>query len=277
MIGSYGVRHANIVLTQSDLLIVLGSRLDIRQTGAKKSEFAHRARIIHVDIDESELGYTIPQTHLQVHAPLSHFFESLHTMDISYPDLTPWYKSITESKPLLPEYSSEKNGEYIHPNYFFHRLSELTDAGTIWVNDVGQNQMWSSQSLVLKNGDRLLNSGGLGSMGFSLPTAIGSCFASDIKSVISINGDGGFQMNIQELETISYHHLPVGVVVLNNKSLGMVREFQDTYFDGRNIGTVLGYSCPDLERIAYAYKMSYFCIEFPSDIDGVFASIREVK
>ncbi len=277
MIGSYWVRHANITLSHADIVLVLWSRLDLRQTGAMKSEFAKKAKIIHIDIDSSELGYNIQHTHVQIHADISSFFDIVNKSTDQYPSYDPWYDVIQNLKKLLPPYSSKVLYEYIHPNYFFDRLTEIMPEWTVYVNDVGQNQMWSSQMLRLKKGDRLLNSWGLGSMGFSLPAALWASFAPWIKKVVSINGDGWFQMNIQELETISSRNLPIGIIILNNKSLGMVREFQDTYFDGRNIGTVIWYSCPDLSLIAQAYRMPYYRIETPDDIDGIFLQIQDIN
>lgn len=277
MIGSYGLRHANILLTEADLVIVLGSRLDIRQTGAQKEKFAKQAKIIHVDIDPAELGYSVKHTQTKINTDVKNFLNILNSSEIQYPDYSYWYMIIARLTALLPTYPDTSLHGLIHPNYFFARLTEIMPEWTIYVNDVGQNQMWSSQSLKLKNWDRLLNSGWLGSMWFSLPSALGAVFAPWVKKVVSLNGDGGFQMNIQELETISSRHLPIAVVVMNNKSLGMVREFQDTYFEGRNIGTVIGYSCPDLSLIAEAYRMPYFCIEHPEDINTIFSQIQSIE
>ena len=119
--------------------------------------------------------------------------------------------------------------------------------------DVGQNQMWAAQSFRLKKGQRMLISGGMGAMGFSLPAAMGAAFASPGQNVIAIAGDGGIQVNIQDLDTIVQHQLPVKIVVFNNGCLGMVRQFQDMYFEGRRQSTVDGYNCPDLVKIAEAY------------------------
>lgn len=277
MIGSYGVRCANILLSHADLVIVLGSRLDLRQTGAMKDEFIKNGRIIHIDIDESELGYNIKHTQTKIHADVVSFLRVINSKSHSYPNFSDWYDTIRKIRKLLPLYSSDSLYEYIHPNYFFSVFSRVMWENTVYVNDVGQNQMWASQSILLKKWSRLLNCGWLWSMGFSLPAALGASFAPWIKRVISSNGDGGFQMNIQELETISARNLPIGIIVMNNESLGMVREFQDTYFDGRNIGTVIGYSCPNLALIANAYRIPYFKIEQPKDIEWVFSEIIKIE
>lgn len=277
MIWSYGVRKANILLSYADLVIVLGSRLDLRQTWAMKDEFIKNGKIIHIDIDPSELGYNIKHTHTKIHADIQSFLQKINDTSDIYPDFSDWYSTIIKVRELLPLYSSEILYEYINPNYFFSEFSKIMPENTVYVNDVGQNQMWASQSIALKKWDRLLNCGWLWSMGFSLPAALGASFAPWINRVISSNGDGGFQMNIQELETISARNLPIGIIVMNNKSLWMVREFQDTYFNGRNIGTVIGYSCPDLSLIATAYRMPYFKIDQPKDIGWVCSEIIKIK
>ena len=136
MIGSYGVRPANILLSHADLVIVLGSRLDLRQTGAMKTEFVKNAKIIHIDIDDAELGYNIKHTHVKIHTDVHTFLDEIASQSTSYPDHKAWYEQIEEIKALLPLYPSESLHEYIHPNYFFARLSEITSEGTIYVNDV---------------------------------------------------------------------------------------------------------------------------------------------
>lgn len=276
MIWSYGVRHANIALAHADLVIVLWSRLDLRQTWAMKDAFVKDGKIIHIDIDSAELWYNVKHTQYKIHANLVQFLSALNKKNYSYPDISHWNTQIQKLKQLLPIYSTNLLHGEIHPNYFFEQLSLALPKETIYVNDVGQNQMWASQSIRLKNGWRILNSWWLGSMWFSLPASLGAAHAHEWFRVISANGDGWFQMNIQELETISLRQLPIGIIVLNNASLGMVREFQDTYFEWRNIGTVLWYSCPDIERIAYAYELPYFRITTPDELDRVLSDIQDI-
>lgn len=278
MIWSYGVRYANLALSHADLVIVLWSRLDLRQTWAMKDKFIQNGKIIHIDIDNEELGYNVKHTQYKIHANLAEFLTHLNAIDFTYPDFSDWNNKLQKLKQLLPVYPSKVLYDNIHPNYFFEKFSSISQWDVIYVNDVWQNQMWASQSLRLKEWERILNSGGLGSMGFSLPAALGSaCYMKELWRVVSINGDGWFQMNIQELETISLRKLPVGIIVLNNSSLGMVREFQDTYFDGRNIWTVIGYSCPNIELIANAYKIPYFLISHLDDVDPVLAQIQQMN
>jgi acetolactate synthase-1/2/3 large subunit len=155
-------------------------------------------------------------------------------------------------------------------------LSATCSEGDIVCLDVGQNQMWAAQSFTLKERQRMLISGGMGAMGFSLPAAMGAALSSSGKNVISISGDGGIQVNIQDLDTISKLGLPVKIIVLNNECLGMVRQFQDMYFGGRQQSTVVGYGCPDLVKIADAYGIPSFSISSLSEADEALARAMQM-
>jgi acetolactate synthase-1/2/3 large subunit len=161
---------------------------------------------------------------------------------------------IKQYKTRYPDYVKPEDNE-IPPNCFMHMLSGFLPEDAILCVDVGQNQMWSAQSIVLKKGQRLLTEGGLASMGSALPMAIGASFASQGRPVAVITGDGGFQLNIQELQTVYHHNLPIKIILLNNRSYGMVRQFQEQYFEGRCQSTVVGYSCPDFQKVVSAYSI----------------------
>lgn len=150
MIGSYGIRCANILLSHADLVIVLGSRLDLRQTGALKNEFIKKGRIIHVDIDNAELGYNIQHTQIKINADVKTFLELINRETQLYPNFSDWHATIKKIKSLLPISPCDLFYEYIHPNYFFSEFSKIMPENTVYINDVGQNQMWASQSLKLK-------------------------------------------------------------------------------------------------------------------------------
>jgi acetolactate synthase-1/2/3 large subunit len=139
--------------------------------------------------------------------------------------------------------------------------------GTGYLADVGNHQQWAAQSLELTDKQVFLTSGGLGSMGYALPAAIGMCFATGRQPVVTISGDGGFQMNMQELQTIAHHKLPIKLVVINNNCLGMIRQFQDSYFEGRYQSTYWGYSAPDFTKIADAYGIPSLTITDPDRLD----------
>jgi acetolactate synthase-1/2/3 large subunit len=148
-------------------------------------------------------------------------------------------------------------------------LSGLLTPDDIVCLDVGQNQIWAAQSLRLKPNQRLLISGGMGAMGFSLPAAIGAYMASPRKRLIAITGDGGIQMNIQELQTIVRNRIPVKIILMNNSCLGMIRHFQEIYFGGNYCGTIQGYDNPSFESISRAYQISYYSIESTDKITAI--------
>ena len=139
--------------------------------------------------------------------------------------------------------------------------------------DVGNNQMWAAQSFKINEDQIFLSSGGMGAMGYSLPAAIGACFASDLSPVVSISGDGGFQINIQELQTIKRNNLPIKIVILNNHSLGMIRQFQDTYFNSCYESTVWGYDAPDFVKLANAYGIEGLSIDNDDDIESALCKL----
>jgi acetolactate synthase-1/2/3 large subunit len=185
--------------------------------------------------------------------------------DLALQDLTDWYQVINGYRSRYPTRSSETEFPGIEPNGFMELLSAHCAPGDAVCLDVGQNQMWAGQSFRLKEGQRMLISGGMGAMGFALPAALGAAKTATGQRAIVISGDGGIQVNIQDLDTIVNHRLPVKIFVLNNGCLGMVRQFQDMYFGGRQQSTVIGYGCPDLVKIAEAYGVPSFTI---TTLDG---------
>ncbi|HAJ56588.1 MAG TPA: acetolactate synthase, partial [Candidatus Omnitrophica bacterium] len=230
MIGTYGNRYANLAVANSDLLLCLGTRLDTRQTGTHPETFARRAIKIHVDIDKYELNNKL-KVDFPVRADIKVFLQALNKY-LNHCDLNKtrgWRAQIQRYKERFPSHNIA-SGEVIHPNYFIHQLSSHLAKHAVVCTDIGQNQIWSAQSLELKAGGRFLTQGGMGTMGSALPLAIGASFAKGCKPVVAIAGDGGFQLNIQELQTIVHHRLPVKIILLNNSCYGMVRQFQEQYF-----------------------------------------------
>lgn len=270
MIGSYGNRYSNMTLANADLLLIIGSRLDTRQTGTRPDTFARAAKKIHVDVDPDELNAKLP-VDLAVHSDAGAFLEKLCAAlsGSGKPDLSDWFRVITGYRAKYPTRSREGEFPSIEPNRFMEILSDSCAEGDVICLDVGQNQMWAAQSFRLKEKQRMLISGGMGAMGFALPAAIGAALAGTGNRVVAISGDGGIQVNIQDLDTIAHLRLPVIIVVLNNGCLGMVRQFQDMYFGGRQQSTVIGYGCPDLVRIAEAYGIPTFSVEAPDQESGV--------
>ena len=265
-IGTYGNRWANYALGSSDVLLVLGSRIDLRQTGADIEAFKQGKQIFHVDIDSAELNNRFTDT-ITLNTDLVTFFEEVQKIDYSYCLPIDWNAEIKEKREAYNDILELKNVKGINPNRFMHQLSKISFKAKGFTTDVGNNQMWSAQSLEL-NGDQLfLSSGGMGAMGYSLPAAIGASIALNKQPMVCISGDGGFQINIQELETVKRNNLPIKIVILNNHCLGMIRQFQDSYFESRYQSTVWGYSAPDFTAIARAYGIDSFSIEKEEDIN----------
>ena len=268
MIGSYGNRWANIAVSEADFLLVLGSRLDIRQTGADVTAFRGERTIYHVDCDEAEVNNRIQGCHTVV-ADLGSFFAGLDPLLdlVPRPDLTAWRARLRELRLRWPDVAELDGIRGINPNVLMHQISAHDGASTAaaYVADVGQHQMWAAQSIELRDHQRFLTSGGMGAMGFGLPAAIGAAVASE-KLVVLIAGDGGFQLNIQELQTVFRNGLPIKMVVLDNKCHGMVRQFQQSYFGERYQSTYWGYSAPDFVDIARAYRIE---ASFARDVAAV--------
>jgi acetolactate synthase-1/2/3 large subunit len=253
MIGSYGNRWANHALGECDVLLVLGSRLDVRQTGADTEGFARR-RIVHVDVDAGEINNRVLGV-TPIVADLADFCAAVTAGPALVRGHAAWRARLASLRARWPDTEELADLEGLNPNVFLRALGRASGAAAAFVVDVGQHQMWAAQSLPVGAGQRFLTSGGMGSMGFALPAAVGASFAAPGRPVVVIAGDGGFQSNIQELQTVFRNGLPLKIVVLNNRAHGMVRQFQQSYFGGRYPSTVTGYSAPDFARVAGAYGL----------------------
>jgi len=268
MIGAYGNRWSNMSIKHADCIIFLGTRVDIRQTGANVSIFDH-IKTIRVDNEPAELDNRV-QAEIKINAKLDVFFKSfIHQAGNFKFSFSNWHQKITSLKkeyPIQNEVSIQKSE--INPHELFLKISQNSHGNTIYCADVGSHQMWAAQSLVFKRSDRFLTSGGMGSMGFCLPAAIGAALYEPSKNVVAIIGDGSFQMNIQELHSIFHHKLNIKIIIINNHSLGMIRQFQDTNFKSRHFGTVWGYSCPDFCKIAKSYQIASKRMGESSDLDS---------
>lgn len=262
-IGAYGSRTANFVVAKSDLVITLGARLDVRQVGAMRENFAPNAAIVRIDIDPGELEYPVRKEEIQICADVKEAL--LVLMDIAKQNqqtYSEWIKACNTIRERLKDMDERL------PNRLIKKLSEFVPESAVITTDVGQNQVWVAQSFHTKPGQRIFFSGGHGAMGYSLPAAIG-CSLPQKNTVYSFNGDGGIQMNVQELQTIAREKLPIKIIVFNNAALGMIRHFQEMYFSGSYFQTVPegGYTVPDFEKIAKAYGLDYARIESEADIN----------
>jgi acetolactate synthase-1/2/3 large subunit len=256
MIGSYGNRWANLAIGRADFLLVLGSRLDVRQTGSQTESFKGERVIFHVDCESGEINNRVKGCRAVV-SDLREFLSAALAVvaEREFAERTEWRDEIETLRRAWPDTRELADAPGINPNALMHQLSSVSAQAAAYVVDVGQHQMWAAQSLELGAEQRFLTSGGMGSMGFSLPAAVGAAFAVPSKPIVLIAGDGGFQSNIQELQTIAHHRLPVKMVVLNNGCHGMVRQFQESYFEARYQSTLWGYSAPDFAEVAAAYKI----------------------
>jgi len=271
MPGMHGSYAANMGMYHADLLIALGTRFDDRVTG-RLSSFAPHAKIIHVDIDPAEIGKNrvadlpivgdVKRVIPRLTQELNELAPNMEAKNRSARQA--WWKQIRDWKAEHP-LVAEKSETEIKPQHLMAEIDRLSGGRAIVTSDVGQHQMWSAQ-LIRYNEPRLwINSGGLGSMGFGLPAAIGAQMARPDKLVFSIVGDGGFQMSIPELATIVNHALPIKIVVMNNGYLGMVRQWQTLFYNNRLSEVELS-GFPDAEKLAAAYGFKGSTVENVNDL-----------
>jgi acetolactate synthase-1/2/3 large subunit len=261
-IGVYGHRVANMIVAQSDLVISIGARLGLRQIGNKKEFFAPNAFLVRADVDQNELSRNIKENEEKHLVDAKAFLLELLNEDI--PVYDEWNRKCFEAKSILENYDKDLG------NLCIEKISSLLPENPIVAIDIGQAQCWSAQSLTLKgqNG-RILIGGSYGSMGCGLPYAIGACFANCRKSVYCITGDGGLQMNIQELQTVVSEKLPIKVFVVNNKALGKIVEIQAGSYGHRMLITTedSGYTVPDFTKVAMAYGIKARTFDGYENID----------
>ena len=247
-IGTHGNRVANMILNECDLIVSVGARLGIRQVGQFNEKFAPHADLVRCDIDEYELSRNIKPNEKKFHTDARDFLRMI--MEENVPDYSSWKEQCLKAKLFLSDYDKQSG------NMAVEKIASLLPENPNISVDVGMHQCWCAQSLLLKGyRGRIHISGGYGTMGCGLPFAIGSCIAEGIKPVYCITGDGGFQMNIQELETVHREKLPIKIFILNNRVLGKISETQHFNHGGRLAATSLmgGYSVPDFQKISEAY------------------------
>jgi acetolactate synthase I/II/III large subunit len=255
MLGMHGTRTANYAIDEADLIVAIGARFDDRITG-KLSEFAPRAKFIHIDIDPAEISKNVP-----AHIPIvgdakrivSRLVAEYRALEPDPKRLSAWWERIEQWRGQHPLRYEDTSDHEIKPQYLVQALYEATDGGQcILSSDVGQHQMWAAQYFHFSQPRRWINSGGLGTMGFGLPAAIGAAVACpDVPSVL-LTGDGSFQMNVQELATAKQFDIPVKCVIMDNGYLGMVRQWQELFWDRRYSNVDMG-SWPDWVKLAGAY------------------------
>jgi acetolactate synthase-1/2/3 large subunit len=259
MLGMHGTRTANYAIDGADLVCAIGARFDDRITG-KLSEFAQNAKFIHIDVDPAEISKNVP-AHIPIVGDAKRILAKLlveyRALEPDSGRLDEWWQQIElwrEQHPLRYEDSSD--GE-IKPQYLIQALYEATGGDAIIVSDVGQHQMWAAQYYGFDKPRRWINSGGLGTMGFGLPAAMGAQVGCPDQLVCAITGDGSIQMNLQELATCAQNQIPVKVFIMNNGYLGMVRQWQELFWDRRYSQVEMG-DYPDFVKVAEAYGATGF-------------------
>ncbi len=261
-IGTHGNRIANMILNESDFIVAVGARLGLRQVGRYTSNFAPHADLVRVDIDENELSRSIKPNERKIHTDALDFMRILLSEDVH--DFSSWREQCMEAKAILDNYDKQPG------NYAIEKIGSMLPSNALVSVDVGMNQCWCAQSLVLKGfGGRIHISGGYGTMGCALPYAIGSSISMNKGIAFCISGDGGMQMNIQELETVKRENLPIKIFVLNNKVLGKISETQHFNHGDRFANTAVsgGYTVPDFEKVAKAYGIKAATLESYEELD----------
>jgi acetolactate synthase-1/2/3 large subunit len=247
MLGMHGMAYANMAVNNADLIIALGMRFDDRAT-ARVSGFAPKARIIHIDIDPAEIGKNV-RVDVPIVGDARNVLHELNKQVVAQTRVD-WIRQVEEWRQEHPS-TTIREGEELLPQYVVSSICEVTDGDAIVVTGVGQNQMWSAQHFCYKKPNSLISSGGLGTMGFELPAAIGVKVGCPEETVWCVAGDGGFQMTIQELATAAQERTAIKIAILNNGYLGMVRQWQELFYERRYVATpIMG---PDFVKIAEAY------------------------
>ncbi len=271
LMGQSGLFAANKAAASADLIIVLGTRLGDRATGIQ-ARFDKEAKIIHIDIDPAEIGKT-HMAFISIVGDLGITLRQLLASDIDRNDTVGWESEWQEWKNHSDE-TGAKADSGLDPKDIFSCLSQKADDNVLLTTDVGQNQIWAGRYFRTKSAGAFITSAGLGTMGFSIPSAIGAAIGRKSQRVITVVGDGGFQMCMAELATARQENMCLGIMLLNNRRLGMVRELQQNYCEKRYNQIDL-IAVPDFEKIASAYGLEYIKVTAPAQIESAIASLLE--
>lgn len=281
--GVYGNRSANFIVQNADLIISIGNRLAIPVIGYAHDELARDATIIQVDIDEEELEKTKDIADISILSDAKEFLRNLITGAIhcNLPNISEWYQLCCHYQSSYPNIGPEhddKNG-YINSYRFIDKLSDHFIDDQVVTTDMGTALLSGHQVVKLKEGQRFMTSTGLGEMGYGLPAAIGASFAKGKGNVMCLNCDGGMMMNLQELQTIVHHNLPIKIIIFNNDGYLMIKHTQKNLFKGRYSASnkASGVTCPDYQKIATAFGIKYFSINSWDDFDNVVPHIQTLN
>jgi len=273
MLGMHGTRYANYAVGECDVLVAVGVRFDDRVTG-KIETFASHARIIHIDIDAAEIGKNV-DVDVPIVGRVKEVLQAINQRLEPVDGMSEWHRTIERWKREYPlRYGPSCEGR-IMPQHVVEKIYDLTQGEAIITTEVGQNQMWAAQYYKFKHPRRFLSSGGLGTMGYGFPAAIGAKIACPDLPVIDIAGDGSIQMNIQELATAVSYKLPIVVCILNNQFLGMVRQWQGLFYGGRYSYTDISYQ-PDFVKLAEAYGAVGMRVKEDKEVDAALVEALKV-
>ncbi len=269
MVGMHGTKAANLIVQDSDLLIVVGARFDDRVTG-KLEGFAPHAKVIHIDIDAAEFN-KLRHAHSTLRGDINVILPQLTASQ----DITPWLDHVSALRAEF-KWRYDHPGDLIYAPLLLKQLSDMMPDSSIVATDVGQHQMWAAQHIQPRAPENYLTSAGLGTMGFGLPAAMGAKVARPDDESILITGDGSFMMNVQELGTLKRKQIPVKMVLLNNQRLGMVRQWQSLFFDGRHSETILDDN-PDFVALAAAFNIPGKTITRKEEVEPALKELLESK
>ncbi len=282
MLGMHGTVYANYAISHSDLIIAIGSRFDDRVTG-KIDEFAPFAKIIHIDIDPASISKTV-KVDIPIVGDVKEVLKELNKI-VKEAKIDDWKAQIKDWKKEHPM-GYKNSTEIIKPQYAVELLDKVTHSDAIVVGDVGQHQMWLAQYYQFKDTHKWINSGGLGTMGFALPAAIGAKVALPKETVICVAGDGSIQMNVQELATVSTYDIDIKIIILNNQYLGMVRQWQQLFYENRYSGVLLGKGkdtaptgeyYPDFVKLGEAYGIKSRRVTKPEELEDAYKEMLAHK
>lgn len=280
-IGTIGQRAGNFALQNADLVLFLGTRNNIRQISYNWENFARNAYKIVVDIDKAELEKPLVKPDMAIHADLADFLpllkESLTSID--KPQWLTFCRDLKERYSFGNTKEYSQTGDKINVYYFVRRLTELMSENDVCVTANGTAIIASVQTAMVKNNQRIFSNSGDASMGYDLPAAIGACVANNKKNTICIAGDGSLMMNLQELQTLKHHNLPVKIFILNNDGYSSIKQTQTNFFEGRNTGagTNSGVSIPDFVKVGSAFDIKSIRLESPDEIDNTIKNVLSAK